>query len=206
MDSANNNISKKQDASTAITTSNIGKQSVKYALSSNHAKSSDNAKNSVTCNRAGFSMYGFNTAEPLYRIYGGSATTLLALISNTGTYTYNEQGLGVKSGDGNSWRPVYAQSFVQNSSRIYKENIKQLSDDEAKKILNLSPVTFDFKKNYGGQQNCFGLIAEDTAKVIPSVVYEMDDAYGINYVELIPFLIKMIQIQEQRINELEQNN
>ena len=206
MDSANNNISKKQDASTAITTSNIGKQSVKYALSSNHAKSSDNAKNSETCNRAGFSMYGFNTAEPLYRIYGGSATTLLALISNTGTYTYNEQGLGVKSGDGNSWRPVYAQSFVQNSSRIYKENIKQLSDDEAKKILNLSPVTFDFKKNYGGQQNCFGLIAEDTAKVIPSVVYEMDDAYGINYVELIPFLIKMIQIQEQRINELEQNN
>ena len=81
-----------------------------------------------------------------------------------------------------------------------------MSDDEAKKILDLLPVTFDFKKNYGGQQNCFGLIAEDTAKVIPSVVYEMDDAYGINYVELIPFLIRMIQIQEQRINELEQNN
>lgn len=206
MDSANANISKKQDASTAITTSNIGSQSVKYALSSNYAKSSDNAKNSETCNRANYSMYGFNTAEPVYRIYGGSVNTLLAQFGNTGAYIYNNDGLGVKSGDSNSWKPVYAQSFVQNSSKIYKENIKQLSDDEAKKILDLSPVTFDFKKNYGGKQNCFGLIAEDTSNVIPSVVYEMGDAYGIDYVGLIPFLIKMIQIQEDRITELEQNH
>lgn len=190
----------------AITTSNIGEQSVNYANSSNHADSADSAKNSETCNRANFSMFGFNTAEPVYRIYGGSVNTLLAQFGNSGAYIYNNDGLGVKSGDGNSWKPVYAQSFIQNSSRIYKENIKQLSDVEAKKILDLSPVTFDFKKNYGGKQNCFGLIAEDTANVIPSVVYEMGEAYGIDYVGLIPFLIRMIQIQEQRINELEQNN
>ena len=39
MDSANTNISKKQDASTAITTSNIGKQSVEYANSAGNANS-----------------------------------------------------------------------------------------------------------------------------------------------------------------------
>lgn len=39
MDSANSNISKKQDASTAITTSNIGKQSVNYANSAGSANS-----------------------------------------------------------------------------------------------------------------------------------------------------------------------
>lgn len=44
MDSANTNISKKQDASTAITTSNIGSQSVNYANSSNYANSAGSAK------------------------------------------------------------------------------------------------------------------------------------------------------------------
>ena len=43
MDSANTNISKKQDASTAITTSNIGSQSVNYANSSNYANSAGSA-------------------------------------------------------------------------------------------------------------------------------------------------------------------
>lgn len=43
MDSANTNISKKQDASTAITTSNISKQSVNYANSSNYANSAGSA-------------------------------------------------------------------------------------------------------------------------------------------------------------------
>ena len=43
IDSANSNISKKQDASTAITTSNIGSQSVNYANSSNYANSAGSA-------------------------------------------------------------------------------------------------------------------------------------------------------------------
>lgn len=43
MDSANTNISKKQDASTAINTSNIGSQSVNYANSSNYANSAGGA-------------------------------------------------------------------------------------------------------------------------------------------------------------------
>lgn len=39
LDAANNNISKKQDASTAITTSNISNQSVKYATSAGSSNS-----------------------------------------------------------------------------------------------------------------------------------------------------------------------
>lgn len=44
MDSAEKSIAKKQDASTAITTSNIGAQSVNYANSSNYANSAGSAK------------------------------------------------------------------------------------------------------------------------------------------------------------------
>lgn len=43
LDSANTNISKKQDASTAITTSNIGKQSVRYANSAGSANAASKA-------------------------------------------------------------------------------------------------------------------------------------------------------------------
>ena len=43
MDSAEKSIATKQDASTAITTSNIGDQSVNYANSSNHANSAGSA-------------------------------------------------------------------------------------------------------------------------------------------------------------------
>lgn len=51
LESSNTNISKKQDASTAITTSNIGSQSVNYANSSNYANSagSANSAKSVAC-------------------------------------------------------------------------------------------------------------------------------------------------------------
>ena len=53
MDSANTNISKKQDASTAITTSNIGSQSVNYASSSNYAKSVDSANAAIKAYKDG---------------------------------------------------------------------------------------------------------------------------------------------------------
>ena len=43
MDSANTNISKKQDSSTAINTSNIGSQSVNYANNANYANSAGSA-------------------------------------------------------------------------------------------------------------------------------------------------------------------
>lgn len=48
MDSANTNISKKQDASTAITTSNIGKQSVNYAKSAGDANTFGGYANDIT--------------------------------------------------------------------------------------------------------------------------------------------------------------
>lgn len=97
---------------------------------------------------------------------------------------------------------------LNTSSRKYKENIEPLTEDEARKILDIETVIFDYKKDHEnytsrkGYKN-IGCIAEDVDKIIPEVVTEDNGViYGINYTEMIPYLIKMIQIQQKEIEEL----
>lgn len=202
-------VSKKQDASTAITTSNISNQSVKYATSagsagsvSGHATFADGwaewhynnvSRGSIFC----------NSSDSAFWIRANKG--LLALVStNTGVYTYSNDGLGVKAMDFNSWKPVYAASFNQASSREYKENIEEITEEEADKLLQLKPSTFDFKEEYGGKKGCYGLIAEEVEEIIPSVVTTMMGEHkGIDYSAFVPFLIKMVQMQNERITALE---
>lgn len=100
-------------------------------------------------------------------------------------------------------------SYVSSSSKKFKENIQPLLDSEAKKILNLQAVTFDFKKekydltSRKGYKN-IGCIAEDVNEIIPELVTEdkNGDIYGINYIEIIPYLIKMVQLQQKQIDNL----
>ena len=114
-----------------------------------------------------------------------------------------------------SWVPCYASSFTQQSSRLVKKNIESMTDQEALKLLNLRVVTFDYINEDNGT-DCRGLIAEETIDIIPSCVVipedyatteeELNDnqtnALGIDYSKLVPYLIKMIQIQQNEIDEL----
>ena len=95
-------------------------------------------------------------------------------------------------------------SLTQTSTRKVKDNIEELSEDEASKILLLVPVTYDFKDKECGTDKR-GFIAEEVEEVIPQVVTkdEEDNPQGINYTELIPYLTKMIQMQQKQINDLE---
>lgn len=96
------------------------------------------------------------------------------------------------------------------SSLRTKENIRIFNDDEAKKILQLNPIIFDYKKEFGGEKNQYGLIAEEVEKIIPYAVYtpqydskaEEQPIQSISYDKFIPYLIKMIQIQDKEIKEL----
>lgn len=98
------------------------------------------------------------------------------------------------------------------SSRRFKENILPMTDDECKKILDVDVVTFDYKEdaNVVGEKERVGnrgVIAEDVAELIPTAVeYEETDGeqipYGVNYTKFIPYLIKMVQIQQREIEEL----
>ena len=100
-----------------------------------------------------------------------------------------------------------------------KENIINMSEEEAKKILLLNPVDFDYIKEFGGEKNQRGLIAEDVLNIIPSCVTvpdgyseeEFDASKGIknkvlaiDYSKLVPYLIKMVQIQQEEIEKLKE--
>ena len=62
-------------------------------------------------------------------------------------------GVNVKRFNAEStWMPISASSFNTISSRLVKENIQNLSEEEAKKILNVRVVRFDYKEEVGGQK------------------------------------------------------
>ena len=100
-----------------------------------------------------------------------------------------------------------------------KKNVANLSEEEAKKILQLTPVSFDYIKEFGGDKDQRGLIAEDVLNIIPSCV-QIPDGYleeefnaskgiknkvlAIDYSKLVPYLIKMVQIQQEEIEKLKE--
>lgn len=114
---------------------------------------------------------------------------------------------------------MYGASFTNPSSKLVKKNVADLSKEEAKKILQLTPVSFDYIKEFGGDKDQRGLIAEDVLNIIPSCVQipdgyseeEFDASKGIknkvlaiDYSKLVPYLIKMVQIQQEEIEKLKE--
>lgn len=95
-------------------------------------------------------------------------------------------------------------SLTQTSSRKVKENIKPMDTKEARKILGLQAVSFDFKDKDQGT-NKRGFIAEDVAEIIPQLVTPETETEPakLDYIQMIPYLLETIKNQERRIQELE---
>jgi len=104
---------------------------------------------------------------------------------------------------------VTCTSVNQTSSRTVKENIKDMTEEEANKLLQLRPVSFDYIEGEG-DKNRFGLIAEEVQEI--GLNYPVINGYkttsneeclALDYSRFVPYLIKVIQMQEERIAELE---
>lgn len=105
-----------------------------------------------------------------------------------------------------------------SSSARVKENIHDMTEEEALKILDVSVVKFDYKEEFeDGKLDQSGVIAEEVLEIIPEVVtlhpnYDetkaIDPAINpsptVDYGKFAPYLIKMVQMQQQKIEELEQ--
>lgn len=100
---------------------------------------------------------------------------------------------------------IQALSFIQKSSSRFKTDIETLTDEEARKILEIHPVTF-FYTNQEDRKKRSGVIAEEAIDVIPSVVSldEEGNPDGVSYPDFVPYLIKMIQIQQREIDQLKE--
>lgn len=122
------------------------------------------------------------------------------------------EGTSVVNDQNSYYRPIKASAFTQASSKRYKENIEDLTEDEASKILDLDVVSFDYKKDSKMEgKKVAGLIAEDVEKIIPNaVIYEEKEGKkipdGLDYSKFVPYLIKEIQMLKKEIEELKEEN
>ena len=136
-----------------------------------------------------------NSGEAVgYLFVGSSQQGYIQLFASGGSATIYENG---QSGN------ITCVSLTQTSSRKVKKNIEDMTSEEARKLLELEPVSFDYKNEEQGTDRR-GFIAEDVAKVIPNVVTpETENApASLDYIQLVPYLVKMVQDQQKDIEEL----
>lgn len=115
--------------------------------------------------------------------------------------------------DDSDYGEVQASTFTKLSSKYAKDNIEDMTEEQASKILQLRSVNFDYKN---GNKNQSGFIAEEVLKILPCCVSVPDNyvedpnASEINlprldYSKFVPFLVKEIQVLNDRITKLEEN-
>ena len=109
--------------------------------------------------------------------------------------------------------------MVNGSDARLKENIVPLNGRAGTldRLLDMNVVEYDFKQVPDSMDNAageavkraddghrhYGLIAQELQAICPELVYEYKDGYlGVNYVELVPLLIRSIQELKQQVDEL----
>lgn len=97
------------------------------------------------------------------------------------------------------------QRFVYHgSSRKYKKDITSVTEKEAQKILKLNPVTFVYKDDEEEALQ-HGLIAEEVYKLYPEMIgMKKGEVDSMHYEQLWAPLIKIVQMQDTRIKQLEE--
>lgn len=107
-----------------------------------------------------------------------------------------------------------------NSSRLLKENIKPLTQNDLNNFKKLNIVSYEYKSGmkYVRPGKHFGLLAEEVLQLYPNLVdvpedydaSKFDISKGIcqpvlrlDYIEFVPLLIKIVQNQQDKIESLE---
>ena len=175
-----------------------GGQSVSGSVNNNTA--------SFTATSKSASLSLNSTDGPIISAYASSNSHGISLY-NSGT-----SSIYLNGSNGN----VTCVSVTQTSSEKYKKNIEDLTEEEAKKILELRPVDYDFINELQGT-NMHGFIAEEVDKVIPDLVkhtskypdnmvdedgniIEQEDEVSLDYIMMIPYITKMLQMQQKQID------
>jgi len=93
------------------------------------------------------------------------------------------------------------------SDKTLKKNIKELTE-EYKKILNLKPVSFNWKEEYNTDNELhYGFIAQDVQQTYPNLVKtDQTNKLAVNYIEMIPLLVSYIQKQHDILEILLKKN
>jgi hypothetical protein len=151
----------------------------------------------------------------------GSLYMLIHGTGNAGSATTVEKGVIFSNGSGTTgaftsfidnaytlgsstrfWTTIYATNGTINTCDArMKKNISSLPYG-LKEIMQLKPVSYQWKNPAAGEQVMLGLLAQDVQKVLPEIISEQDGKLGMRSAELIPVLIKAIQEQQKEIESL----
>lgn len=99
---------------------------------------------------------------------------------------------------------LWTNGLVNGSDARLKSNIHDIPYG-LDKILAIRPVSYAWNDDTESKEH-LGVIAQEIESVLPGVVTRRDDADGmlaVNYIELIPVLIKAIQEQQVQIEALQ---
>ena len=142
----------------------------------------------------GLTFNNANNTASVQLFTGNAGDGVLNLFNSSGSYTINLSG---QSG------VVTCVSVTQTSSRKVKNNIKSMDPEEARKILDLEAVSFDYKNKDQGVDKR-GFIAEDVADIIPQLVSPetKERPATLDYIGMIPYLQAVIKQQDKQIQEL----
>ena len=91
--------------------------------------------------------------------------------------------------------------WTYGSSREYKDDIEEISAEEAMEALDeLTPVSFNYKNDKEKELH-LGFIAEDVPEIVAT-----KDRKGLSPMDILAVITKATQEQEKRIKELENEN
>ena len=157
-------------------------------------------------------------SNPSYDAYfkNGAGTEYLLSVFTSGTDGIRtDYSVGIGAGASSTYKlyvsgEIYSTSnmratdFIQTSDYRLKTDIEELSNG-LDIVLDLQPKMFYYKENL--KRLHFGFIAQDVAKILPSIVDEDERGYKMfSYTQLIAPTIGAVQNHEQRIRELEREN
>ena len=147
-------------------------------------------------------------------IYGSSGA------HPNGVYMGNNAWAGYFDGFVYVTGAVITPSMLTDSDYRLKENIRSFSSRSLDDIMDMNVVTYNLKQvevdagdsvpSYKFEpdspvlkQTHFGLIAQELREIYPELVYEDGNGYlSVNYVELVPVLIKSIQELKTELDEV----
>ena len=174
-------------------------------------------------NGATIQEQGLTGSFPAIELSGGTTTCYIDWHYNKSSVDYTSRlieniagSLYLYSQAGSAYGWFHAAGYAIESSKHIKTNINPIEDDEALKILELNPVSFDYKN---GDTNKRGFIAEEVMKILPTTV-QVPEGYdeetfeynpdgnnivpSIDYASFVPYIIKLQQIHDEEIKQLKE--